>query len=77
MNEARRKILQKVSEGISLILPLLESAYEDEKDAFENMPEGLQASERGEQAQTAIDVLSDAVNSLNETRDKVDEALGV
>lgn len=76
MNDERRKVLQKILEGLNLLYPVLEGAKDDESDAYENMPEGLRNSERGEQAQIAVENLGEALDFLSSCRDKIEEVLG-
>ena len=51
----------------------LESMKDDEEMKYDNMPEGLQESERGDQMQEAIDALDNAVTSLDEAIDSLNE----
>ena len=46
MNKARRKQLEKASALLSEAREIIESCRDEEQDAFDNMPEGLQQSER-------------------------------
>ena len=46
---------------------------EDEQDKFDNMPEGLQESERGEAMQEAIDAIETACGSLDDAIDTLQE----
>lgn len=48
MNKIRRKSLEEIICKISEIKDLLDQVREEEQDAFDNMPEGIQYSERGE-----------------------------
>ena len=44
---------------------------DDEEEKFDNMPEGLLESERGEQLQEAIEALEMACDSLDEVIDSL------
>lgn len=69
MNNERRK---KINEAVSLIeeaRSIIEDATAEETEAYENMPESLQYSERGELAQ-------EAVNNLEYSESSFDELLG-
>ena len=46
---------------------------EDEEDKFDNMPEGLQESERGEAMQEAIEQLETACDNLDEVISALEE----
>ena len=53
MNNKRRKEIQIVIEKIETINNLVQDILDEEQDAFDNMPENLQASERGEVSEAA------------------------
>jgi len=53
---------ERVAEELSVI----EDSLNDEQDYFDNMPESIQNSEKGEMAQEAIDKLQEAVDLVNE-----------
>lgn len=66
MNAQRRKKIQKVLDLVTEARSLLEEALEEEQDAFDNMPESLQATDRGEAMEEYISTMEDAVSSLEE-----------
>lgn len=66
MNNDRRKQIQNVQTGIDELRALLESIRDEEQEAFDNMPENMQQSERGEKAEAAIEALESAVQSCEE-----------
>ncbi|EHQ4620066.1 hypothetical protein KQ096_005174, partial [Salmonella enterica] len=47
---------------------------DEEEDAFNNLPEGIQNGERGDAMQTAIAALDAAVSALEEASDQLTEA---
>ena len=63
MNNKRRK---EIANAIRQIENVVSSILADEEEAFDNMPEGLQESERGDISQEAQDNLSNAINALEE-----------
>ena len=63
MNNKRRK---EIANAIRQIENVVSSILADEEEAFDNMPEGLQESERGDISQDAQDNLSNAINALEE-----------
>lgn len=63
MNNKRRKEIANV---IRQIENVVSSILEDEEEAFDNMPESLQYSERGDMSQEAQDNLSGAIDALEE-----------
>ena len=71
MNNKRRKEIRNV---ISKLEDIVQQILDEEEEAFENMPENLQESERGEISQNAQDCLSDAVDALEEAIGALEDA---
>ena len=57
MNNARRKLLKQAIELLDKADELILEALDDERDAYDNLPEMLQSSERGEEISSNIDKL--------------------
>lgn len=55
---------EAVREALDNARSVFESAADEEQEKFDNMPEGLQASERGEKLEAAAAALQDAVSTL-------------
>lgn len=75
MNKDRRKRLQQICDILEEQLASLEEIRDEEKGAFVNLPEGLQAAERGqimEECQTALDF---ACGDLENLKDSLVEIL--
>lgn len=75
MNNARRK---EIREAISLIqeaVDILTNVREDEEMAYENLPEGIQMSERGDAMQEWIDTLTEAEDGLQDVIDNLENQL--
>jgi predicted nuclease with TOPRIM domain len=75
MNKARRKALEELQGKLSELKDELESLAEEERDYYENMPEGLQCSERGDEADRCASNLEDGVDSLDTIINNIDEAV--
>ena len=60
MNKERRAELQSVIDS-------LDNVITNEQDSYDNTPEGIQESERGQAMETGLD-------SLNEAKDLLEEA---
>lgn len=73
MNKQRRKSILEVIKSIETIKSELDDILFDEQDYFDNMPENLQGSIRGEQSEEAIDMLDSAINSLDEAISSLQE----
>lgn len=70
MNDERRKEIQKV---INSIENLVQSILDEEQEAYENMPVGLQESTNGlnsidaqDNLEAALDALEEAISYLEE-----------
>ena len=73
MNAERRKKIDEIAGKLEALREELADVQSQEQEAFDNMPEGLQASEKGQAVeeaadnlQTACDDLENVVSSLNE-----------
>ena len=65
MNNKRRKAIEVISTKLGELKEEVEALHGEEEETYDNMPEGLQGSERGEISQSAIDSLYDATDSLD------------
>ena len=65
MNNERRKTLSQAIALLEQANKLISRVLDEEQDAFDNMPEGLQMSERGEQIEENIDTLSNITDELD------------
>lgn len=72
MNKERRKaiavaigLLNQAEEFLSNAKDILEEIKVDERDAFDNMPESLQSSDRGQATEAAADALDEAWDTLD------------
>lgn len=76
MNAQRRKQIQKAIGLLSEARAILEEVTEEEQEAFDNMPDGLQASERGETMEENIYRLEEAVSAIEEQENEMEEVIG-
>ena len=58
-----------------MAIDLIRDAKYEEQDALDNMPENLQNSEKYESMESVIDVLEDALSSIDDARDYIDRAI--
>lgn len=65
MNKERRDRLSDVIASLEEAKDLLEDVKNDEQDAFDNMPVGLQCSERGSKMEDYIELMEDAGNQID------------
>jgi K+/H+ antiporter YhaU regulatory subunit KhtT len=83
MNKKRRqeisRIVTKVEEIVAdarekleELQTSIESIRDEESDCYENLPEGIMYSERGEAMEQAVDNLDNAASSIEELIDNLD-----
>ena len=70
MNKERRK---RIASAIRKIEDLVQDILADEQEAYDNMPEGLQASENGMVSEEAQENLEAAIDSLEEAISYLEE----
>ena len=68
MKEERLKTLKRCLNMIQNAHDVLEEVRDEDQDAYDNLPEGLQYSERG-------DLMEEAVNNLDDAIDYLDDVL--
>jgi len=66
MNKQRRKWLQDIIDALENQKQEIESLTMEEQEAFDNMPESLQDSERGQTMSDNIDNLESATSDLED-----------
>lgn len=66
MNKQRRKLISKNINMLENIKIELQDILSDEELSFDNMPENLQGSIRGEESENAIDNLNEAIDSIDD-----------
>lgn len=74
MNNTTRKELRALIEKLEEVFSDLETMSSDEQEKFDNLTEGLQATEKGQEMEQAASTLSDQAYSL---RDIIDELSGM
>ena len=75
MNKERRKSIERIVDKLNEIQADLTSIRGDEEEAYDNLPEGIQSSERGDSMQEAIEAMDDADGSLKEAIDYLMEII--
>ena len=66
MNRERRHNIVVIVRKFRNILEELECERNDEERIFENIPENLQGSLRGEESQEAIEIMNDVIAAIEE-----------
>ena len=75
MNRERRERLSSIIQTLENCQADIDGMKDEEQEVFDNMPENLQGSERGESISEAIDNLDSATYSLSECIDSLNEIL--
>lgn len=75
MNKVRRKRISDAIEKLEKIMAEFEDIRDDEQDCFDNLPESLQYSERGETMEEAVDVLDTVLDNINDAIDAARELI--
>ena len=74
MNKLRRADLAEAFNLLDQAKGIVESAASDERDAFDNLPEGFQDSDRGQSMEQAADALDEATEAFAEVVDQINTA---
>lgn len=69
MNNKRRKTIALVINSLENLSADLEDVAQEESDAYENMPESLQQSDRGSIIEDNIYNLEDCISQINDVID--------
>ena len=72
MNKERRTKINNIIKKLEAVLNDLKEVLFEEEMVFDNMPENLQGSIRGEESEEAIDLMNEAVESLQNACDNLD-----
>ena len=75
MNNNRRKTIQGIRDSIIDLQTELEEVQSEEQDAYDNLPESLQESEKGQVMYDALDNIESAISSLNEVMEYLDNSI--
>lgn len=75
MNAQRRKDIAKAIALIEEAIAILDNAAEEEREAFDNLPESLQYSERGERMEECADAIEDVSRELTDQIDNLNYAI--
>ena len=75
MNKARRNRLNDAISYISTAKEIIEEVKEAEEEAFDNLPEGIQCSERGETMEGYIGDLENAMDDLENIMETLEEVI--
>ncbi len=74
MNKQRRKQIDQILEKLAELSAMVEEVYNDEDEAYNNLPESIQDSERGEAMYEAVDALESAYSACEELQEYLEPA---
>lgn len=75
MNNTRRKQIRLIAEQIKENLSQLQTLQEEEQECFDNLPENLQYSEKGEAMEQCADDLQNMIDNIESELDELDNIL--
>lgn len=76
MNRTRRARIQGIQNLISVILSDLNEIRDEESNAYDNLPESIQYSDRGNAMSEAVDNIEEAISMLEDVDSYLDDAKG-
>lgn len=74
MNAVRRKVITSIQDQIEALRSELESIKDDEQEYFDNMPDSIQCSGKGDKADAAIAALDEVIDALVDAVDTLESA---
>ena len=75
MNKERRQKIGKIIERLEDIAAELEALADEERDAFDNLPEAIQYSDRGEAMEAAADDLEEVSGEVTDLSERLEEII--
>ena len=75
MNKQRRKEIEKIANELQELMERLQDLAEQEQEAYDNLPENLQESERGEAIRDCAYYLDDAATDADVVIYKLQEII--
>jgi hypothetical protein len=77
MNEARRKELREIMHNMEEANRALGNVIADEEEALDAIPENLQGTDRYQNSEEAVDLMSDAQSSIEDAIEAIDDVLSL
>lgn len=75
MNKQRRKWINELIDKVTALQDEIDEVLQEEQECFDNMPESLQCSERGESAEEAISNLEEALSCIDDCVSNLESAI--
>lgn len=77
MNKERRALLRKAADMVYEAKVMVARANDDEENAYDNLPDGIRDSDRGDTMQETIDQLDSIIEELDNAYDQIREITGL
>lgn len=74
MNKTRRDTIAKLQARISELKDEVEMVRDEEQEYYDNMPENMQQGDKGQNAESAVSALDEAMENLDSAMSSLDEA---
>ena len=71
MNKIRRKDLERAIKMLEDARDIIDTCKNEEQEAFDNLPEGFQQSDRGEAMEAAVSEMDDAIDEIDRIIDSI------
>lgn len=75
MNNDRRKRINRIIDFLECVESDIQELLDEEQEAFDNLPETIQESERGDNMQDAINALQEAVDNAADLQSIIDSLI--
>ena len=75
MNKERRNRIAEIMDKLNEIADEICEVAQEERDAFDNLPESLQYGERGEAMEAAADELEDVSSEVSDLATRLEELI--
>ena len=76
VNRERRKAIEELVSQLETIKDAIETLQQEEQDYYDNMPEAIQAGDKGNAASEAANALEMAADQVGDVIDQLNEAKG-
>ena len=75
MNKERRERLEEIHQRLLEIVGEIEEIAGEEEEAYDNLPDGIQDSERGQKMSDNVDTLYSILSSMESIDDEIEQVL--
>lgn len=74
MNKQRRGAIQSILDDLQVLRERIESARDEEQEAYDNLPDGWQQGDKGQKMDDAVSALESALDGVDEIAGYLNEA---